>query len=123
MKFQINNINFQADIGYLMTFDVYFQQVGIKLFRLRLVRPDAAPDQTWLHLMKAEDGGFAVFLGPKAKKEIGDEATRIYNKCNDTDWRFTLKPGEQASLDEREDAGLRRVLCAAERESLERAGI
>jgi len=124
MKFNIKNINIQAEIGYIMTFDIYFPQVGVKIFRVRLVRPDASPENTWMHLLKAEDGGFAVVIGAKTKMEIGTEATRIYNQFRGTDWRFALRAVEQAALDgEPDDAGMRRAIGEDVEDALRIAGL
>lgn len=126
MNFKLSNITFQSEIGYVMTFDIYFPDVGVKICRAVLVRPDQSPDNTWLQFQKAEGGALACQVGPATREKIGQAATGIYNRMRGTNWTFALRPIERerlAEFTEKHDAGLQRVLGEAERDSLDMAGI
>lgn len=120
------------DRGYVMRFDAYFPEPRVALKSLILVRPDTDPRSTWLYLQKNKDGYHTATLAPETRQAIGEAATAIYNDQRAVKLRFKMRDCELGPdytfrvtrpVDEAADAGLRRVVGEAERDSLRMAGL
>lgn len=118
----ISNINLLAETGYCMGFDVSFDEAGIRLHQVCLVRPDRAPDELWLYFPKNDIGKIVVSMTEETKRQVGEAAADLYNKMRGTDLDFAI-PGrrDEPTL----NAGLKRMLriSAEEEETLMKAGV
>lgn len=125
--------------GHVAFFDVQLD-CGVDLFNLSLLRPEHFPDVGWLVIPQlAREDRASAYISAPLRKAIGDRACQIYEAMTGTALKFQLPPNMQAAGErprvvksewvpgfakvEADDAGLRRVLGDAERDSLDMAGI
>lgn len=119
-------------MGYVATFDVVLDG-GVILREFSLMRPSESPGAAWLVLPNLErDNRRAFFVPHEMRNKIGQRAAVAFSAVTGIEVEYTpppkaaeAQPAISTWLDRHEDddAGLRRVLCAGGKESLERAGI
>lgn len=133
-KFQTN----ACETGYVAYFDVQLD-CGITARGLALLRPEERPDVAWLMLpMLARETRRSIGMTQEMMQLIGTRACLMYEAMTGTALEFQPPPSVKAAerprvvksawvpgfaKEEPADAGLRRVLGEAERDSLDMAGI
>lgn len=133
-KFETN----PNETGYVAYFDVHLD-CGMTARGLSLLRPEERPDVAWLMLpMLARETRRSVGMTQELMQLIGTRACLMYEAMTGTALEFQPPPSVKAPGDrprvvksswvpaaneEPADAGLRRVLGEAERDSLDMAGI
>src|SRR5262245_30093682 len=130
---EIENFSAQSvAAGYCAHFDVAVPG-GILIRRLALLRPEQSPRKVWLVMPMLErrskdprKTSRSVTLTPEARGTIGNMAAAMYVEATGIDIRFAQEPKNgPGDNDEVADdyARLRRVIGAAEAETLARAGL
>ncbi|MGE8103549.1 hypothetical protein ACQKP1_07630 [Allorhizobium sp. NPDC080224] len=136
-KYQTNS----AETGYVAYFDVHFD-CGMTARGLALLRPVERPNVGWLMFpMLARESRRSIGMTEELMQLIGTRACLMYQAMTGTALEFQLPPNVHTTDEKKprvvksswlsgdreshepDDAGLRRVLGDAERDSLEMAGI
>lgn len=124
MKFDIKRWKMRdVEGGYVATFDVLLDD-AISIRGISLLRP-RTPGKLWLNIPRLEAGGRqTVAFPPPLRDAIGERAVAMYNAATGLNLCFE-PPASQLPVhaDVLPDAGLRKMLGAAEEDSLQMAGI
>lgn len=134
-KFQTNS----CEAGFVAYFDVHFD-CGMTARGLSLLRPVERPDVGWLMFpMLARETRRSIGMTEELMHLIGTRACLMYEAMTGIALKFELPPSVKAAGErprvvksswlsgergtEADDAGLRRILGAAEADSLQMAGL
>ncbi|MFN3832139.1 MAG: hypothetical protein ACK4SQ_07930 [Allorhizobium sp.] len=109
--------------GFVAGFDFKMGQIGFRGFGL--VRPEQKPDKLWMVVPKLERLPVpCVIIEPDLRNEIGRAAASHFNELTGLNLEFGPRAEDLPQVaDPAPDAGLRKMLGAAESESLAEAGL